>query len=184
LAGTGHNSSSGVAGVAAVGTYSSISSDTAFVVGIGTADNARVNAFVVHTDGRATITTAPTANMDVANKSYVDNSITSHTHGNITNDGKIGTTANYAVYTTTGGALTASAALPTAITNAAIAALPVWTATPTDTTYLIRQDTGGANSFGRVTFSTVNNYIKAKNPVLNYVTYDSTEDAIKFVFPS
>ena len=188
LAGNGHNSSSGVAGVAAVGNYSSIASDTAFAVGIGTADNARANAFVVHTDGRATITTAPTANMDVANKSYVDNSIatsaSSHTHGNITNDGKIGTTANYAVYTTTGGALTASAALPTATTNATIAALPVWSAAPTDTTYLIRQDTGGSSSFGRVPFSTVNTYIKTKNLALNYITYDSTEDAIKFVFPS
>ena len=30
-----------------------------------------------------------------------------HTHGNITNDGKIGSTSGYAVYTTTGGALTA-----------------------------------------------------------------------------
>ena len=33
---------------------------------------------------------------------------TSHTHGNITNDGKIGSTADYAVYTTTGGSLTAA----------------------------------------------------------------------------
>ena len=31
----------------------------------------------------------------------------SHTHGNITNDGKVGTTSGYAVYTTTGGAVTA-----------------------------------------------------------------------------
>lgn len=30
-----------------------------------------------------------------------------HTHGNITNDGKVGTAANKAVYTTTGGAVTA-----------------------------------------------------------------------------
>ena len=30
-----------------------------------------------------------------------------HTHGNLTNDGKIGSTANYAVYTTTSGKLTA-----------------------------------------------------------------------------
>ena len=107
-----------------------------------------------------------------------------HVHGNVTNDGKIGSTANYAVYTTTGGALTASAALPTTTTNATIAALPVWSAAPTDSTYFIRQDTGGSNSFGRVPFSTVNTYIKSKNPALNYITYDSTEDAIKFVFPS
>lgn len=31
----------------------------------------------------------------------------SHTHGNITNDGKVGTTADYAIYTTTNGAVTA-----------------------------------------------------------------------------
>lgn len=37
-----------------------------------------------------------------------------------------------------------------------------WTATPTDNTYFIRQDTGGGNSFGRVKFSTVWSYIKSK----------------------
>ena len=37
-----------------------------------------------------------------------------------------------------------------------------WTATPTDDTYFIRQDTGGANQFGRVKFSTIWNYIKGK----------------------
>lgn len=37
-----------------------------------------------------------------------------------------------------------------------------WTATPTDNTYFIRQDTGGGNEFGRVKFSTIWNYIKGK----------------------
>lgn len=37
-----------------------------------------------------------------------------------------------------------------------------WTATPTDSTYFIRQDTGGGNEFGRVKFSTLWNYIKGK----------------------
>jgi hypothetical protein len=37
-----------------------------------------------------------------------------------------------------------------------------WTATPTDNTYFIRQDTGGGDSFGRVKFSTLWNYIKSK----------------------
>ena len=37
-----------------------------------------------------------------------------------------------------------------------------WTATPTDNTYFIRQDTGGGNQFGRVKFSTIWNYIKGK----------------------
>lgn len=46
--------------------------------------------------------------------------------------------------------------------NAFLSALPTWTADPTDTTYFIRQDTAGANSFGRLPFSTVWNYIKGK----------------------
>lgn len=37
-----------------------------------------------------------------------------------------------------------------------------WTAAPTDDTYLIRQDTGGKNEFGRVKFSTLMTYIKSK----------------------
>lgn len=37
-----------------------------------------------------------------------------------------------------------------------------WTAIPTDNTYFIRQDTGGGNTFGRVKFSTIWNYIKGK----------------------
>ena len=55
LAGRGHDSTSGAAGVAAVGNYSSIASDTAFAVGIGTADDTRANAFEVHTAGGATV---------------------------------------------------------------------------------------------------------------------------------
>lgn len=37
-----------------------------------------------------------------------------------------------------------------------------WTASPTDDTYFIRQDTGGKNEFGRVKFSTLLTYIKSK----------------------
>ena len=37
-----------------------------------------------------------------------------------------------------------------------------WTATPTDDTYFVRQDTGGGNTFGRVKFSTLWTYIKGK----------------------
>ena len=72
LAGRGHDSTSGTAGVAAVGIYSSIDNDSAFVVGNGTADNARSNAFEVHSDGRATVGATPVNNMDVATKKYVD----------------------------------------------------------------------------------------------------------------
>lgn len=72
ISGLGHNTTNGPANVAAVGAYSSISSDTAFAVGIGTADNARSNAFEVHTDGRATAGADPTNNLDLATKQYVD----------------------------------------------------------------------------------------------------------------
>lgn len=47
-------------------------------------------------------------------------------------------------------------------TNSLLSKLPVYTADPKDDTYLIRQDTGGANVFGRVTFLTIWNYIKGK----------------------
>lgn len=53
----------------------------------------------------------------------------------------------------------------TTVTDAAnnfLSNLPAWTANPTDTTKLIRRDTGGASSFGQVTFLTVWNYIKDK----------------------
>lgn len=46
--------------------------------------------------------------------------------------------------------------------NGLLSKLSVWTATPTDDTYFMRQDTGGGNSFGRVKFSTIWNYIKSK----------------------
>lgn len=51
--------------------------------------------------------------------------------------------------------------------NTWIGQLPTWTATPTDTTKLIRQDTGGAISYGQVTFSTVYDYIKNKLAITN-----------------
>lgn len=46
--------------------------------------------------------------------------------------------------------------------NWLLSKLSVWTATPTDDTYFMRQDTGGGNSFGRVKFSTIWSYIKGK----------------------
>lgn len=72
LIGQGHDTTNGSNGVAAVGVFSSIASDTAFVVGNGTSTSVRSNAFVVHSDGRATVGAAPTADMDVATKKYVD----------------------------------------------------------------------------------------------------------------
>lgn len=64
------------------------------------------------------------------------------------------------VYVNDKGEFTAVTASSTA--TELLCALPEWTATPTDSTYLVRRDTGGAASFGQVTFSTVWNYIKGK----------------------
>lgn len=50
--------------------------------------------------------------------------------------------------------------------NAFLGALPIWVADPTDDTYLIRQDTAGALSYGKVKFNTVYNYIKGKTDTL------------------
>lgn len=55
-----------------------------------------------------------------------------------------------------------------------------WTATPTDNTYFIRQDTGGGNSFGRVKFSTIWNYIKGKPVVIGYTIAKSVPADAKF----
>lgn len=50
--------------------------------------------------------------------------------------------------------------------NAFLNALPIWVADPTDDTYLIRQDTTGALSYGKIKFNTVYNYIKSKTDTL------------------
>lgn len=52
--------------------------------------------------------------------------------------------------------------------NNILTGLPVWTADPTDSTYFIRQDASGANSFGKVTFTTLYNYIKGKTDLLYF----------------
>ena len=64
---------------------------------------------VTDTDKKITVGTIDPANLVTTDDSRLSDARTptSHSHGNITNDGKIGTTANYAVYTTTGGAVTA-----------------------------------------------------------------------------
>lgn len=54
-----------------------------------------------------------------------------------------------------------------------------WTATPTDNTYLIRQDTSSKNEFGRVKFSTLWSYIKSKVESLGYTKNTGTITGIK-----
>ncbi|MBQ6220008.1 MAG: hypothetical protein IJH63_00445 [Methanobrevibacter sp.] len=56
-----------------------------------------------------------TARIDLSGKADV-----SHTHGNLTNDGKIGSNADYFVTTTTGGAVTSQASIGNISTSGAI----------------------------------------------------------------
>ena len=65
--------------------------------------------------------------------------------------------------------------------NGLFSKLSVWTATPTDDTYFMRQDTDGTNQFGRVKFSTIWNYIKSKadgtyQPKGSYAASSHTHD--------
>ena len=54
-----------------------------------------------------------------------------------------------------------------------------WTATPTDNTYFIIQDTSSKNEFGRVKFSTLWSYIKSKVESLGYTKNTGTITGIK-----
>lgn len=65
-----------------------------------------------------------------------------------------------------GNADTATEIKAQAGVNASLEKLPTWTATPTDSTQLVRRDTGNTATYGRVTFLTVWNYIKGKADAL------------------
>ena len=81
-----------------------------------TNDGDGTNVFVKNNDSRLSDARTPT----------------SHTHGNLTNDGKVGSTANYFVYTTTGGAITSKQKIGNITTSGAIGStsgLPVITTT-------------------------------------------------------
>jgi len=74
------------------------------------------NVFVANNDSRLSDSRTPT----------------SHTHGNLTNDGKVGSTANYFVYTTTSGAITSKQKIGNITTSGAIgttSGLPIKTGT-------------------------------------------------------
>ena len=74
------------------------------------------NVFVANNDSRLSDARTPT----------------SHAHGNLTNDGKVGSTANYFVYTTTSGAITSKQKIGNITTSGAIGStsgLPIKTGT-------------------------------------------------------
>ena len=68
-------------------------------------------SMIVVTDANKNVVSGDIAPSDIVltSDSRLSDSRTplSHTHGSITNDGKVGTTSGYSVYTTTGGAVTA-----------------------------------------------------------------------------
>ena len=102
-------------------------------------------------------TSAGTA--DVANSvdwSKVQNKPSSYTPASHTHDDRYYTEAEI------DGKLNSKVNNNEAGANGLFSKLGIWTATPTDDTYFIRQDTGGGNTFGRVKFSTIWNYIKGK----------------------
>ena len=81
-----------------------------------TNDGDGTNVFVKNNDSRLSDSRTPT----------------SHTHGNLTNDGKVGSTANYFVYTTTSGAITSKQKIGNITTSGAIGStsgLPIITTT-------------------------------------------------------
>lgn len=75
-----------------------------------------------------------------------------------------------------GNANTATEIKAQAGVNASLEKLPTWTATPTDSTQLVRRDTANTATYGRVTFLTVWNYIKGKADAL-YAPKSHTHDA-------
>ncbi len=64
-------------GQSVMGSYNADNSDAIVIVGKGTDDEHRSNAFEVLADGRATIGHDPINNMDVATKGYVDTAVSS-----------------------------------------------------------------------------------------------------------
>ena len=78
-------------------------------------------------------------------------------------DGKAAANHTHSQYLTTHQDISGKVDKSEAGANSLLATLTTtWTATPTDNTYFVRQDTGGDNTFGRVKFSTLWNYIKGK----------------------
>ena len=118
-----------------------------------TNDGDGTNVFVKNNDSRLTDARTPT----------------SHTHGNLSNDGKVGSTANYFVYTTTGGAITSKQKIGNITTSGAIGStsgLPVITTTSGVLT---------TGSFG----STSGTFAEGNHTHSGYISTSSTTGLIK-----
>ena len=82
--------------------------------------------------GEVYIETDSNTNGLIKNDGTIDTTILTHSHGNLSNDGKIGSNANYFVYTTTGGAVTSKQKIGNINTSGAIGStsgLPLKTTT-------------------------------------------------------
>lgn len=122
----------------------------------------------------ATDTSRPTSVTDVA---YIRNSdtfdernvvtkypVAQNLYGNVTAPKFITRGGTSSQFVKGNGSLDSTTYTPqtSAGANSLLSSLPDWTAVPTDTTKLVRRDTGGSASFGQITFLTVWNYIKSK----------------------
>lgn len=118
-----------------------------------TNDGDGTNVFVKDNDSRLTDSRTPT----------------SHTHGNITNDGKVGSNANYFVYTTTGGAVTSKQKIGNITTSGKIGStsgLPIKTGS---------SGTLEAGSFG----TTAGTFAEGNHTHSNYISTSSTSGLVK-----
>jgi hypothetical protein len=111
------------------------------------------NVFVANNDSRLSDARTPT----------------SHTHGNLTNDGKVGSSSNYFVYTTTSGAITSKQKIGNITTSGAIGSTsgkPIITTTSGVLT---------AGSFG----TSSGTFAEGNHTHSNYISTSSTTGLIK-----
>lgn len=139
--------------------------------GATTATNALINLNGSATKGSATVPIYWTGSAWATITSYSGKASTAGTADKVANSLSInGKTYNGSAAIDAGviGATYGGSGKTTleASANAFLGALPIWAADPTDDTYLIRQDTTGTLSYGKVKFNTVYNYIKNKTDTL------------------
>ena len=131
------SSLSGIKAVEVVTTRPSASSSTMGKLYI-VSENSKVNVYYTERSGSSSNYTYSWHKMDTdildelsiawsdiqnnpfSSASPSDYATSEHTHGNLTNDGKVGTNANYFVYTTTGGAITSKQKIGNITTGGAI----------------------------------------------------------------
>ncbi len=104
-----------------LGTASASTMDKLYLVAESTAEtNDAYEIFVTVRTGTSGSYSYAWEKVDTARIDLSGYALSTHTHGNLTNDGKIGSTANYFVYTSTGGAVAAKEKIGNIDTSGAI----------------------------------------------------------------